>query len=116
MPSYNAATPRAIYPGNEIALVNSAATDSSVTTTQQCSMGPDPGGQTALILTNTTNQTATVQIAPSDTPSLYQPYTYLGSAITAAANTSVGFPIVPGVWLRCTFSTAPSSGSLILSR
>ena len=116
MPSYNAAIPRAIYPGNEIALVNNAATDASVTTTQQCSMGPDPGGQTAVVLTNSTNQTATVQIAPSDTPSLYQPYTYLGSAITAAANTSVGFPIVPNVWLRCTFATAPTSGSLILSR
>ncbi len=116
MPSYNAATPRAIYPGNEIALVNNAATDASVTTTQQCSIGPDPGGQTAVVLTNLTNQTATVQIAPSDTPSLYQPYTYLGSAITAATSTSVGFPVVPSVWLRCTFATAPTSGSLILSR
>jgi hypothetical protein len=111
----------ALYPGQSIALVNNAAVDGSVTQTVQVAIGPDPDSNYRLNITNTTNQTATVDVAPRDpvlpSPALasYQPYSDEGTAITVAANTSNTFSCF-GPWLSCNFATAPTSGSLILSR
>lgn len=121
MPSYiSSAQPTqvvALYSGNEIALVNQAGTvdPTTITASLQVAIGPDHSSQGVAFLVNTTNQTATVQVANQDTAANYKPYTYLGTAITAAAATTVGFPVVPGMWLRLSFGTAPSSGSAILN-
>lgn len=124
MPSFLPVTtnPKAIYPGQSITLVlNAATTDTNVTSTLQVAIGSDPQGSYRLTMVNTTNQTATVQVAPNDpvlpTPAAaaYQPYQDEGTAITVPASKSVSFNCF-GPWVNCTFTTAPSSGSLILSR
>jgi len=123
MPAFLPATSRpvAIYPGGSIALINNAAVDSSITSTLQVAIGPDPMGNYRLTLTNSTNQTATAQVAPNDpvlsTPasSSYEPYSDEAQAITVAAGKSVSFNCF-GPWFNCTFASAPTSGSLVLSR
>ena len=123
MPAFLPTTtaPKAIYPGDSIALVNNAAVDSSITSTMQVAIGPDPMGNYRLTLTNSTNQTATAQVAPNDavlpTPasSSYQAYSDGANAVTVAAGKSVSFNCF-GPWFNCTYSVAPTSGSLVLSR
>lgn len=110
----------ALSPGNSIALVNNAAVDTGVMKTKQIAVGPDPTGNARVTVANTTNQTATVQTAPQDIDSLYQQYLTDGTiststTMTIATNQSVSFP-VNATWLRFTFSSAPTSGSLIVTR
>lgn len=109
----------ALYAGNSIALVNNAATDSGITQTIQTCIPPDPSGNDTLTLVNTTNQTATVAISAADSAGAgsYEPLKNAdtGNAITVAAATTITFRC-RGPWLSCTFSVAPTSGSLILSR
>ncbi len=111
----------ALYPGDTFALVNDASTDSGITSTIQVAIGPDPGGNYRITLTNTSGQTATVQTAPKSATAIspadgaFEPYSDEGTAITVANGTSKSFNCT-GPWLRCTFSPAPTTGSLILSR
>jgi hypothetical protein len=104
-----------LNPGNSIAVVNNAAVDSGILTTQQLAIGPDPTGNSQVTVTNTTNQTATPQTASTDTAAQYEPYYVQGSAITVPAGESVSSPI-NARWLRFTYATAPTSGSLIVTR
>jgi hypothetical protein len=110
-----------LYPGNHIALVNNAATDTGITRTMQVAIGPDPMGNYRVVITNSTNQTATPTVAPNDSVLIspaaasYEPYSDEAQAITVAAGTSESFNCF-GPWLSFTFGTAPTSGSLILSR
>ena len=123
MPAFITANlkPVAIYPGQSIVLINNAATDTGVTSTVQVAIGPDPMGQYRCNIVNTTNQTATVNVAPNDailtTPAStsYEPYTDGATAVTVAGSKAVSFNCF-GPWINCSFSTAPTSGSLILSR
>jgi hypothetical protein len=118
MPAYSTTTPaRAIYPGNEIALVNNGATDTGITKTAQVAFAPMPGYANTLALVNTTTQAATVQVAGSDVDANYQALkdADTGTAITAAAGGSVQFTCI-GPWIRCLMAAAPTSGSLVLSR
>lgn len=123
MPAFLPTTtaPKAIYPGDSIALVSNAAVDSGVTSTVQVAIGPDPMGNYRLTLTNTTNQTATAQVAPNDmvlptpTSSSYEPYSDGPNAVTVASGKSASFNCF-GPWFNCTFASAPTSGSLVLSR
>ena len=113
MPAYNASLPaQALYPGDSVAIVNSAATDTGITTTQRFAVGPPltGGGITAMIV-NTTNQTATGQYAATDTAANYQPL----SGCTIPAGSALPYNLTTG-WMRFTFSSAPTSGSLIVSR
>ena len=110
MPAYNANSPGALYPGSQIALVNSA--DSSVTKTQQFALpvGQNGAGVT-LMIANTTNQQAVGQWAANDVDAQYEP---LSGCIVP--NASVLAYNLSGGWLRFTFAMAPTSGSLIVSR
>ena len=117
MPSYGSLTPRAIYPGNNIALVNNAATDTGVTKTISVAFAKVPGYPATCSVDNTTAQTATVQTSFDDVDG---DYTALkngdtGLAITVAAASSVVFTCAEP-WIRCTIATAPTTGSLVLSR
>jgi len=118
MPAYSATTPaRAIYPGNNIALVNNGATDTGVTKTVQVAVAQMPGTPDKLALHNTTAQTATVQVCWHDVDADYQALkdADTGTAITVATNSSIVFTCI-GPWIRCTIASAPTSGSLVLSR
>ena len=68
MPAYSATGNRtAIYPGDQVAVVNNAATDAAgITTTQQLAIGP-VGNQTGctIIVTNSTNHDATEAVCAS---------------------------------------------------
>ena len=113
MPAYSATGNRtAIYPGDQVAVVNNAATDAGITTTQQLAIGP-VGNQTGctIIVTNSTNHDATGQYAPLDADANYEPISgFIVPASTALPyNLSLGF-------IRFTFASAPTSGSLIVSR
>lgn len=114
MPSYitSAQTQQvtALYPGQSKALINNAATDASVTTTMQVFIGPDIDAQNTINVNNTTNQTMTGQIAAVDSTANYSPYV----GMVVAANTATSFNLA-NAWLRFT-CTAPTSGSLIVSR
>ena len=44
MPKYQAGQPAALYPGNSIALVNNAAVDANVTTTERFALAPGQNG------------------------------------------------------------------------
>ena len=116
MPSYitnpQVAQVSAIYPGDSILLVNNAATDSGVTKTVQFAFGPTPGSSAGtLTVVNTTNQTATGQVAWADADGNYEPASgmIVNSGQTLPYNLSGG-------WIRFTFSTAPTSGSLVATR
>jgi hypothetical protein len=107
----------ALYPGNHIALVNNAAIDSGITQTQQFAVGPTPGdGTVTLMITNTTNQQAQGQFAPQDPPAAGGSATYenLSGCIVPAGST-LAYNLQGG-WMCFTFGTAPTSGSLIVSR
>jgi len=107
----------ALYPGNHEALVNNAATDSGITTTQQIAIGPQPNqtGCTVMI-TNSTNQQAQGQTAPQDPTAAGAGATYENlSGCVVPAGTTLAYNLSGG-WLRFTFGTAPTSGSLIVSR
>ena len=112
MPAYPVASPSALYPGSQLALVNNAAVDSGITTTEQFALIPlGDGSGCTLMITNTTNQQATGQYAPTDVDANYKP---LSSCIVT---TGAVLPYnLSGGWLRFTFATAPTSGSLIVSR
>jgi hypothetical protein len=112
MPAYPAHSPVFISPGNIIALVNNAATDSGITATIQVSCAAQPNASSKLTLVNNTNQTATVQVAAVDANANYVPLT---TSVTAAAGAAVVFDCV-GPFIRCTFGTAPTTGSLYLCR
>ena len=110
MPSYPAAYPAALYPGAVIPLVS--ATDSGVTTTAQFAIAPGMNGAgVTIMIDNTTGQTATGQWAATDVAGNYQ---NLSGCIVPAS--SVLAYNLSGGWMRFTFSVAPTSGSLIVSR
>jgi hypothetical protein len=120
MPSYNVANvSTALYQGDQIALVNNGATDTGVTKTMQVAITsvPQGGDGDKLTLFNTTTQTATVQTCWHDVDADYQPLkdADTGQAITVATNSSIVFTCI-GPLLRCTIASAPTSGSLVLSR
>ena len=75
MPAFAAKAPIFISPSDNVALVDSAATDSGITYTQAVviaqSSGPSIGPQ--LTLQNTTNQTATVYVSARDNPTTVAP-------------------------------------------
>lgn len=120
MPSYPALSPVTLTPGAQCSLVNDATTDVGVTTTIQvivANISPTPP---TLMLSNTTNQAASVQVAFADANANYTPLSYVplstnAGAISVAAGASVyfacSFPFV-----RCTFQVAPTSGSLVVLR
>jgi hypothetical protein len=112
MPAYSNVTPAvAIYTRQSIALVNNAATDAGVTKTMRVAMAVEPNGNGALTLINNTNQAATVQLAAVDADGSYVP---LGT-VAAAAGAATQFAC-NGPWVRCVFGTAPTTGSLWLTR
>lgn len=120
MPAYGTiANAPALYPGEQQALVNNAANDSNVTQTQQVSIPQsvdDPAG--TLTLFNSSNQTATVNVASADTgAAAYLPLTDADTAqaITVAAGKAIVFRYKGG-FLMCSYATAPTTGSLILAR
>lgn len=116
MPAYSSATlPAAIYPGNQVPLVNNADSDTGVTKTMRVSLAQVPTNPPTLTLINTTDQTAAVEVAATDTDADYVPLSENGAAITAVTNTAVAFTCA-GPWLRCTFTSAPASGSLTICR
>jgi hypothetical protein len=111
MPAYIASAlvqqVNALYPGNQLALVNNAATDSSVTKTLQFAIGPQAGQLPRMTFINTTNQDCQIELAASDADANYQ----VGSGLVAPAGTSFVFNAFG--WCRGLFATAPTSGSLI---
>jgi gamma-glutamyltranspeptidase len=115
MPAYQTtSTPQLqfISPGNKIALVNNAAVDTGITATIQVSCAAQPNASSKLTLVNNTNQTATVQVAAVDASANYVPLT---ATVTAAAGAAVVFDCI-GPWIRASFASAPTAGSLYLCR
>ena len=112
MPTYNtvSSSPKpALYTGDQIALVNNAAVDSGVLATQQVAIAPAPGDTaTYCNVFNGTNQAVQMQAAPLDSAALY---VSLGSSIAAGALATISCPVP---WLRGLFTTAPTTGSLIV--
>lgn len=108
---------KAIAPGNQIALVNDGSVDTGVTKTLQAAIARVPGAPNGLTVVNTTTQTATLEVANQDVDGDYQPFTDgdTGTAGTVATNTTKRFTC-DGPWIRFTFGTAPTSGSLIVAR
>jgi hypothetical protein len=112
MPAYNTVPVAALYQGTQIACVNNAAVDTNVTTTQQLAVAPPPNGAgLTVMITNTTNQQAVGQFSWVDTAADYVPL----SGCVIGPGTALAYNLATG-WLRFTFATAPSSGSLIVSR
>ena len=112
MPAYNAQPVRVIYPGASIALVDNAAVDSGITTTQQVAIGPNPVNNSNVVnFINTTDQDAQGQIAHQDVAASYA----VASGLVVAAGTAFPYNLADG-WVRFTFAVAPTSGSLIAAR
>jgi hypothetical protein len=114
MPSYNAIPAIALTPGDTVALVNNAAVDGGVTTTQQVHVGPSASSTSSgtINIVNTTNQPATGQIAnQADVTGDYEP----ASGLVVPAGQALQYNVGMG-WVRFTFATAPTSGFLTISR
>lgn len=119
MPAYNTIPAIALGPGDSVALVINAATDTGVTATQQVHIGPSgTASGTRVHVSNSTNQTCTIQTtAIADATGNYKALTdaETAEAITVASGSDVSFD--PGAcWLRGNFGTAPTSGSLVIIR
>lgn len=116
MPSYPAQKPSALYPGDQIALVNNAAVDAGVTTTISAAVGPAPANNEAhFVAFNSSDHDAVIRAAPADSNASYLPLYDGAVAVTIPAGQSVFF-YCPGPWIRATFAVAPTTGSLILYR
>jgi hypothetical protein len=127
MPVFASIQPPGLYPGDNYALVNNAASDTIVHLTQQvviCQTTEIAGNQ--LTLTNTTNQAASVYVAAADAPTATYPNGQTGNykaltdadsntAVTVASGSTITFT-TPGPFICGYFATAPSSGSLIIAR
>jgi hypothetical protein len=101
----------ALYPGDSIPLVNNAAVDSGITQTQQVAIGPVPGNSVGnVVINNSTNQTATA-LQCSTPNGIYEAL----SQGTVTAGESLPYNMSGG-WLCFSFGTAPTSGSLIVTR
>ena len=112
MPAYNTAPVAALYPGTPIAVVNNAASDSGISTTQQLAIAPPINGSgLTIMISNTTNQQATGEFSWHDVAADYQDL----SGCIIPAGSVLAYNLATG-WLRFTFATPPSSGSLIVSR
>jgi len=110
MPSYGSVSPAALYQGAPITLVASGET--GITTTEQLSIAPPPNGAgLTIMIVNTTDQDATGEFAWVDTESDYQ----VLSGCIVPAGSALAYNLTTG-WLRFTFSAAPTSGSLVVSR
>lgn len=102
----------ALYKGNSIFFVNNAAVDSGITKTVQAAVGPEPGaGGVTLNIINETNEQATLETAWADADANYQPVS--GGIIAAGASLEYN---LSGGWIRFTFGTAPTTGSLVVTR
>ena len=112
MPAYNAQPARVIYPGASIALVDDASVDTGISTTQQVAIGPNPTNDSNVVnFINTTNHDAQGQIAHQDVAASYAN----ASGLIVAAGTSLPYNLADG-WVRFTFASSPTSGSLIAAR
>ena len=119
MPAYNASPAIAITPGDTVALVNDAATDTGVTATQQVHVGPSgtsPG--TRVHVSNTTNQSCTIQTTNlADATGNYRALTDAETDVAIVVASGSDASLDPAVcWLRGDFVTAPTSGSLTIGR
>ena len=113
MPAYPAKLPAALYPGSSIALVNNAAVDSGITTTEQFALAPGMNGAgVTIMITNSTNQQAVGQFAPADGASA----NYLPLSGCVVPPGSVLAYNLSGGWMDFTFAVAPTTGSLVVSR
>lgn len=112
MPAFQTAGPiTAIYPGDSIALVNDASTDSGLTTTQQVAI-TDTGVGATITVINTTNQDATGQMSADPlTTGSYKP----ASGLIVPSGTALPYNLSQTA-IRFTFTVAPTSGSLVVSR
>ena len=114
MPSYisnpQVSQVKAIYPGSAYAVVPDASKE-TVTKSIQFAVGPLPNaGALQLNVINTTNQTATCQMALTDVDANYAPLAAIAPATNTAVSVMIGIPC----WLRFTFSPAPTSGRLVV--
>ena len=116
MPVYNttAAFPKpSLHTGDRIALVNNAAVDTGVLATQQIAIAPHQGDSaTYCTVFNGTNQTVQMQAAPTD-PAVTTGVAWAALGATIGAGTLLVLSC-PVPWLRGLFTTAPSTGSLII--
>lgn len=118
MPAYVAGNAIGLTVGDRVVLVNNAATDSGITSTQQVALSQqEAAGSATLALHNGTNQTATVQVADVDATGNYRALTDANTAeaITVATSLSIVFTCI-GPFLRCNFGTAPTTGTLAITR
>jgi hypothetical protein len=116
MPSYNTVTPPPqLGFGAYYLLVNNAVTDTGVTVSQQIQVSPSDA---PLQLTNGTNQTATIQYSPvdADNPGTSPPVLFYEAVGTVASDASASFAIQAAGYIRVTFASAPTSGSIAVSR
>ena len=116
MPSYNTISPAPqLGFGAYYLLVNNAVTDSGITISQQIQVSPSDA---PLQVTNGTNQSGTVQYSPvdADDPGTSPPVLFYDPVGTVASDTSASFTIQAAGFIRVTFSVAPTSGSLAVSR
>src|ERR1700688_2564893 len=112
MPAYGAQPVRAIYPGASIALVNDASVETGITTTEAVAIGPNPVNTSNVVnFINTTNSDAQGQIAHQNAAAS----SANASSLLVAAGTSLPYNLADG-WVRFTFASAPTSGSLIAAR
>ena len=112
MPAYNTDPVRALYPGESIALVNDASVDTGISTTQQFAVGPNPiQGSNVVNFINTTNHDAQGQIAEKDVAASYAN----ASGLVVSAGTALPWNMADG-WVRFTFASSPTSGSLVAAR
>ena len=123
MPAYNTTTAIFLTPRTVVTLVNNAAVDSGITATQQCEVGRVAGVlvSTQFSVFNSTNQPVTIEIAPHD-----QDVNYLqlqngdtgnesSNPVVCPAGMALSFTTA-GPYIRGLFGTAPTSGSLTITR
>jgi hypothetical protein len=105
--------------GDSVTLINAAdATAGNVKVTNAVAIAQGAAGVSPTVtIHNGTNQTATVMVAPSDADALYNPLTDANTnqAITVATLVSAIF-LCAGPLLRVKYATAPSTGTLVITR
>jgi len=113
MPAYAAGQAQAITPGDLVTLSSAALSG-----LKTIAVAYGPSGDEAsnlLVIANESAVALTVQYARKDVEASYQAYTYLGTAVTVAANTAVSFPAATGFY-RVLAASDPGATTITIAR
>jgi hypothetical protein len=114
MPAYVAGTAKALNPGDSVVL-SSASLPGLKSAAVAVGPSTDAPASNLLTINNESAVVLTVQFAQRDLDADYQAYSYLGTAVTVAANSANTFPAGTG-FIRVLAASDPGAANISITR